>query len=145
MKPVFRIEMETVTHADNDFATVAFVRIKKAVLEEKQPSTASARIPPLLDEDMVEIQQAVEAEEDTDSEDTAAPTKPREASEAAPPLARSVSQRGSWIVVGTVEVPSADSVPLEDEVNACFRLVRGLISNEHPDQKGLTCVPRSSN
>jgi hypothetical protein len=84
---------------------------------------------------MVEIQQAVEAEEDPDSEATVALTKLRETSEAAPPLARSVSQQGSWIVVGSVEVPSADTVPLEDEVNACFRLVRGLISNQHPDQK----------
>ncbi|KDN51092.1 hypothetical protein RSAG8_00721, partial [Rhizoctonia solani AG-8 WAC10335] len=51
-------ETETVIHSDHSFATVAYLQIKDAVLEDKPQSTPSApTIPPLLDTFATEMEQ----------------------------------------------------------------------------------------
>ncbi|KAL0562707.1 hypothetical protein V5O48_019374, partial [Marasmius crinis-equi] len=53
-------EVENVIHSDNDFATVAFLRVKDAYLEPKAEMTALAlSIPPLLEEGSLEVQEKV--------------------------------------------------------------------------------------
>ena len=58
-----RDEVETVVHSDNDFATVAYLRIKKASLQPKtSPSTADSldvTVPPVLTEAFSDLRDMV--------------------------------------------------------------------------------------
>jgi hypothetical protein len=86
-------------------------------------------VPPLLDEEMVELQQAVEAEAvDPDASTT---PKPRNSLEGMPLAPRGVRKRGPWIVIGGVEAPSPDTLSIEGEVHACFQQIQGQLGCPH--------------
>src|ERR1700685_746259 len=61
-----RTEVETVIHADNDFATVAFLRIKNASLDPKdEQSLEDVQVPSLLDDDLLPVRDAVLRSQET--------------------------------------------------------------------------------
>ncbi|EIN10404.1 hypothetical protein PUNSTDRAFT_22799, partial [Punctularia strigosozonata HHB-11173 SS5] len=57
------LETETVIHSDNAFATVAYLRVKRAVLEPKQvlpsPPQYALAVPPLLDDESEDIRRSL--------------------------------------------------------------------------------------
>ncbi|CAK5275596.1 unnamed protein product [Mycena citricolor] len=109
-KRIHLIEVEPVIHSDNAFATVAFLRIKRAVLEEKEIDVRTPRQPPLLDEPL-------------DVESTPRPEAlGGDAPVSLEPLGRDETQSkqcGQWVSVSNVCAgPGVEAI--EDEVLRCF-------------------------
>jgi diphthine-ammonia ligase len=121
-----RTETETVIHSDNDFAIVAFLRVKNAILEEKNVPSADAPAPPLLEEDLVELEKAIEAVDVLASENGTSGQSDAPESHLLP----QASKHRCWVVIGGVECPMGGNsqADIEDEVRACFRRVKGRYS-----------------
>ncbi|KIM90928.1 hypothetical protein PILCRDRAFT_811423 [Piloderma croceum F 1598] len=116
-------EVETVVHADNDFATVAFLRIKNASLDPKDVQYfEDVHVPLLLDDSLLSIRDAVlRSQESTTSTVVLADPVPNfEFS-----MPNSSSQRlDSWVAVANVHrelKESVSNVTIEDEVKECFQ------------------------
>ncbi|KAH7887634.1 hypothetical protein F5I97DRAFT_862930 [Phlebopus sp. FC_14] len=133
--PVFRkkvelLEKETVVVDDNDVAPVAYLRIKKARLVNKDVSTENLNVivPPLLeapfDYARRELVQLVGAHNDvpslTVSEFVPSSHPPAD-------LGPSVRVIGPWIAVGNVHLAS-DTVtrPIGEAVTRCFEILQAL-------------------
>jgi diphthine-ammonia ligase len=118
-----RNDVETVIHSDNDFATVAYLRIKSASLEPKQQILPiDVHAPPLIDEDHQVIEDAVlQFQKD----------RPNNGIRAQESLIRGFDvltetcghQLQGWIAVTNVQVGHKDNRSLEDEVRGCFDLL----------------------
>ncbi|KAF8165224.1 hypothetical protein B0H34DRAFT_647649 [Crassisporium funariophilum] len=115
-------EVETVIHSDNSFATVAFLRIKSAVLEVKPPNTLSALSPPLLDERYETARDTVfRSQKGANMVQT--PPIPLFHH----PVVTSRSHRkGNWVAVSGVQVTDllhGVHMTIEEEVTECFNLL----------------------
>ncbi|KAI5830420.1 hypothetical protein K523DRAFT_381775 [Schizophyllum commune Tattone D] len=125
--------VETVIHSDNDFATVAYLRIKSATLEPKPESSAhfEVAIPPLLDEDATDVREAVEKSQ---SVDVPRPDGDSLSIESPGTLPKDISVREAedWVAIGNIQHPSPDaSLSLEDEMTACFELLKAEQLDQH--------------
>ncbi|KDQ29328.1 hypothetical protein PLEOSDRAFT_1112220 [Pleurotus ostreatus PC15] len=124
------IETETVIHSDSDFATVAFLRIKEASLEDKPinedfdlavPSVLQAK-PQMIYEKLQEhdgglvngtppsfgtlVERLVESSRGTTT----------------------TNENGAWISVSSVQAnESGGSITVEEEVRQCFELLLGKL------------------
>ncbi|KAL1722389.1 hypothetical protein EV715DRAFT_193280 [Schizophyllum commune] len=122
--------VETVIHSDNDFATVAYLRIKRATLDPKPESSArfEVAIPPLLDEHMNDIRETVDKSQSGDT--------PRQDGYSSLPKGHGTLPNGAnlgetedWFAVGNIQHPSPDDgLSLEDEVAACFDSLKDQLS-----------------
>ncbi|KAM5540426.1 hypothetical protein V8D89_005884 [Ganoderma adspersum] len=123
-------EVETVVHSDNDFATVAYLRIKSASLVAKEnlaesqvaiPSTLSETFSSLRDLIMgLPLRQPVDATMST---------------EHTVPIAVHVAQKrvGNWIAVTNVQREVAEQVreiSVEDEVRECFEKLEERLTSQ---------------
>lgn len=119
-------------HSDNDFATVAFLRIKNATLEPKlnQSDSFSLQIPPLLEDEFIDIRDFMEgfgivAHSSESWPQGAIETLPLEALIDKGTQSKKV---GAWISVANIErtigSPLAE-ISLEDEVKECFHILQG--------------------
>lgn len=113
-------------HSDNDFATVAYLRIQNAVLIPKEDGeVAFPKVPPLLEDKFAIIRAKV-------AESTLSTSNPQ----AGPPLllhsfGTSDKRVGPWISVSNIqrEATFSDSEStLDDEVRECFHILRGLLN-----------------
>ena len=119
-------------HSDNDFATVAYLRVKDAVLEAKEASvTKCPSIPVVLEEDLEPIQATV----DQSLVSVASPAS-------APPYAPedtvlfgacSIRTTGQWVAVTNIQAEiyrhdKPDHRSIEDKVHECFSSLRGAYS-----------------
>lgn len=119
-------EVETVIHSDNDFATVAYLRIKKASLQEKEQGYEFIPIPPLLSDEFAEIEKRISTMvEDMEKR------QPLERFERAvvnttaivPP---SYCVMGKWVAFSNIQTPAkSPDIPIADEVVACFTVLTG--------------------
>lgn len=124
-----RVETETVIHSDNDFATVAYLRIKKASLEPREPTATEPLVPLLLDDTYDGVHQDVEQ----DSMSKPVPPMPQ-CGAGGPPhhfYPQSSHKVGPWVTVTNVESTSIledTSISLKDEVRECFEKLQGMFS-----------------
>ncbi|KIM46059.1 hypothetical protein M413DRAFT_441121 [Hebeloma cylindrosporum] len=126
-------DTEIVIHADNDFATVAFLRIKEAELQKKPPQARIALIPPILDDKYKAIKHAplhfhpdIETQRpDISSQKFCHPSWSRHAQ----------SYKGSYASVSNVQVDPAahNNYTIEEEVKKCFHILSDCLA-----EKGLT-------
>jgi len=121
---LYRTDTEIVIHADNDFATVAFLRIKKAELQRKSHYLRTALIPPILDDKYQAIKHAALHlhTQRSGSLDISSPIFCH------PSWSRSAqSCKGSYASVSNVQVdPAPDSnYTIEEEVKKCFQILSG--------------------
>ncbi|PWN53245.1 hypothetical protein IE53DRAFT_196350 [Violaceomyces palustris] len=143
-------EVETVIHSDASFASVSYLRIKKAELVEKDAATCAKlsdlTVPPELDA-IGEKTLAAATLEWVSREAQTIPVDDGEASsDDFPPLARPegehavtarplVSRRGRWIgihnLVGT-KSESSVSQSLESEVKLAFQMLEAAIKSQAP-------------
>ena len=98
-----RDEVETVVHSDNDFATVAYLRVKKASLIAKGHSAnAQLIVPPILSQPFVALRDTI-----SDSSGQQQPDGDPEAarSSSIPIIARAVTSKriGNWVSVANVQ------------------------------------------
>lgn len=124
--------METVIHSDHEFATVAFLRVKKAELEPKvEAEYQQARQPPLLDEPFLDAQKAI--------------LKSETIKTMVPVLHSSVVQPWSnhprfpsinvlsfsWLAVSNICVDTdLTNMTFDDEVIQCFRHLQGKTTGD---------------
>ena len=116
--------METVIHSDNDFASVAFLRIKAARLEAKVTTTTSVvYVPPLLDDEFMAVYEVVLQSQQTDLITSQAQIEGSSFRHPKVPLIR-CRRVGAWVSISNVQSPSKGST-LKDEVTRCFELLIG--------------------
>ncbi|EKM59139.1 uncharacterized protein PHACADRAFT_86977 [Phanerochaete carnosa HHB-10118-sp] len=129
--PLFRhkirlVDTETVVHSDSDFATVAYLRIRSATLEEKEETTVRPVVPPLLEENGDALREDIG--QSLCSQQQVAEFLPYDQAAAVLyyPGTRG-KQVGSWVVVPNVhgDLGREPSVPVEDEVRQCFQIIEG--------------------
>lgn len=116
-----RDETEVVIHSDNDFATVAYLRIKSATLVPKLESfdPATVRIPPLLKGDSGESMSL-------DEKSSVLDTSLSQSSEGSSYHPASSIKRGNWAAVANIQtVLDTRDLSISDEVSSCFELLRG--------------------
>ncbi|KIK67997.1 hypothetical protein GYMLUDRAFT_155202 [Collybiopsis luxurians FD-317 M1] len=121
----FRIvltEVETVIHSDNDFATVAYLRIKNARLEPKRFSNDMFQLshPPLLDETFEAVRQSVVESDSIPSSGGDSFHK------LDPDFPLATKQGGNWIAITNVQVKDFAERSVEDEVQECFNILQGM-------------------
>ncbi|KAI0324962.1 hypothetical protein GY45DRAFT_1330987 [Cubamyces sp. BRFM 1775] len=124
-------EVETVVHSDSDFATVAYLRVKKASLQPKPIANLDDIIvPPALAEPFSEIRNLLSSSLLPDPGDALLNTQEVTTN-------RGTHRRiGNWIAVANIQrdIESASGEPtLEDEVRECFEKLKECLS-----QHGLT-------
>lgn len=120
-------DVETVIHSDNDFATVAYLRVKEAELEPKEVGSEAPilSVPPLLEEKYSELlEEDLEAGHDISSLSLEEKSDlPRAAGQdlVFPTRSRKVQD---WISVASVQraAESAD-MSIEEEVTECFKIL----------------------
>ncbi|KAF8076527.1 hypothetical protein FPV67DRAFT_1664788 [Lyophyllum atratum] len=127
-------EVETVIHSDNDFATVAYLRIKSAVLEAKPPSeTFDLQIPPLLEDEFISMQDAVATSQEGSSRTLDRDTAETVHSDGLSIKVADSKKLDAWVSVSNIErsVPNPiEEISIEDEVTECFQLLQARLS-EH--------------
>ncbi|THH10075.1 hypothetical protein EW145_g1577 [Phellinidium pouzarii] len=113
--PIFKRRLvlkrvETVIHSDNDFATVAYLRIKDAFLEDKKPIMESI-LAKKLDENL-----------QTDLLQT---TIPAERNDTYASVSISSKKAGMWVVVSNVQHEAGRTGnSIGEEVDLCFQQLR---------------------
>ncbi|KAG1892328.1 meiotically up-regulated 71 protein [Suillus subluteus] len=115
-------ETEVVMHTDNEFAPVAYLRIKRASLHPKESSTDSrVEVPPLLEDRFV-----LEGYENRFSGTYEPTNKPRRV-----PDHPSTHTIGPWLAIGNIHPdPSLDSeIPLAEQVRNCFIQLQGILES----------------
>jgi diphthine-ammonia ligase len=122
-------ETEVVMHTDNEFAPVAYLRIKQASLRPKESSMdGRVEVPPLLEDRFGELKNVVEnsviGEYETGSSGTYQPTsRPR-----CIPDHPSTHAIGSWLAIGNIHPDSSlnSGIPFEEHVRDCFIQLQGI-------------------
>lgn len=121
-------ETETVIHSDNDFATVAYLRIKNATLEDKPGRILEPTIPTLLDSRFSELEEKL-AQTNTVN----APIEPAHAAASEihnEPILQAPThhERRHWVAVGQVQSKALESnLTIEQEVKDCFEQMRARL------------------
>ncbi|KZT12538.1 uncharacterized protein LAESUDRAFT_638886 [Laetiporus sulphureus 93-53] len=129
------VETETVIHSDNDFAVVAYLRIKDAVLKPKYNQVPpNPVIPPLLTPDFEALRDAVAASLSTSSASTTTLLANTVESVAPPGIddnGSSSRQIGRWVAITNITSSSSVENPefsVEDEVRVCFQELQAQLS-----------------
>ncbi|CAE6464519.1 unnamed protein product [Rhizoctonia solani] len=117
-------ETEVIIHSDHSFATVAYLQIKDAVLEDKHRFTSVPTIPPLLDPFAIGIKQNILEQESLGQE-----FRPQTKNLAErPPLDPQVTQKKDWLFISNVQCSIFDKdITIEDEVVSCFNTIKCLL------------------
>lgn len=113
-------------HSDNDFATVAFLRIKGAELEPKPTIHQVASIPPLLEERYEAIQNAVAASQNKTTSNPVSLPSVLYSHHISLPLSTS-RRKNAWVVVSNVQTDTSNGsdITIEEEVTQCFHTLAG--------------------
>ncbi|KAG1759806.1 hypothetical protein EDD22DRAFT_848950 [Suillus occidentalis] len=125
-------ETEVVMHTDNEFAPVAYLRIKQASLCPKESSMdGRVEVPPLLEDRFDELKNVVENSViggyETSSGGTYQPTnRPR-----CIPDHPSTHAVGSWLAIGNIHPDSSlnSGIPFEEHVRDCFIRLQGILES----------------
>ncbi|KAF8630333.1 hypothetical protein AX15_002983 [Amanita polypyramis BW_CC] len=126
-------EVERVIHSDNDFATVAFLRIRKASIAQKSLSEVAFDVsaPPLLDESYSKIPPLLHGSPFPASQNVSPGSHDHVAH-----VHPSIMSRGSWITVTNIQRCDGSpfllpEISLEDEVVECFGIMKELLSQHN--------------
>ncbi|KAG8766615.1 hypothetical protein FRC12_006750 [Ceratobasidium sp. 428] len=126
-------ETKTIVHSDHAFAAVAYLEVKDASLEDKPAQDSSQpTIPPMLDESALQVQAALSHIEESQSTSAAAPASPHTSTKP------SIRVIGPWLYIGDVEGNCSPTDPIEDEVVACFKTIKELLSQNNMHPKHIT-------
>ncbi|KAG2156182.1 hypothetical protein DEU56DRAFT_906354 [Suillus clintonianus] len=136
-------ETEVVMHTDNEFAPVAYLRIKRASLHPKESSTdGRVEIPPLLEDRFGELKNTVESSileyiNGSRSVYELLANKPHHT-----PDHPSIRAIGSWLAVGNIHPePTLDSeIPLDQQVRKCFIQLQGILESRDLRMEDVTNI-----
>jgi diphthine-ammonia ligase len=122
--------VETVIHSDSDFATVAYLRIKSAVLHRKSNATPAVfHVPTSLGERFAPVRDHIatlEVQEEPPSPMKYARSVPNQPSHVADNNTQS-KKIGSWIAISNVysNMDGESGRSIEEEVKQCFAVLQG--------------------
>ncbi|KAJ3909884.1 hypothetical protein F5879DRAFT_931597 [Lentinula edodes] len=121
-------DVETVIHSDNDFATVAYLRIKNARLEPKPTSDAHAQltVPPILDEDFEAVRTSI-----TEVEPHSFAVHLSESVPHSLDFATATKSNGKWVAVTNVQIECSADASIEDEITQCFNLLQERLASHN--------------
>ncbi|KAJ3854230.1 hypothetical protein EV368DRAFT_73005 [Lentinula lateritia] len=121
-------DVETVIHSDNDFATVAYLRIKNARLEPKPSSDAHVQltVPPLLDEDFEVVRSSI-----TEVEPHSIDVHLSESVPHSLDFTTATKSNGKWVAVTNVEFECSADASIEDEITQCFHLLQERLASHN--------------
>ncbi|KAK0230964.1 hypothetical protein IW262DRAFT_1453888 [Armillaria fumosa] len=121
------LDTEVVIHSDNDFATVAYLRVKNAILLSKDPTTLNVFVPPLLISPIYDnISNAITSKELTSSSLLPSDTPVDFKSQCE--FAMSSTRVGLWTTVSNVQSLKQETITIEEEVTECFNLLRDQLA-----------------
>jgi diphthine-ammonia ligase len=123
-----RNDTEIVVHSDNDFATVAFLRVNHADLQPKSNALAlELVVPALLDIDFVKIHDAV-SDSISNYIGRHQNVSLSRISGPLPAVECSSSKLDSWVAVTNIQnnVQLSDCISVEGEVRECFNILQSL-------------------
>ncbi|QRW01517.1 diphthamide biosynthesis protein [Ceratobasidium sp. AG-Ba] len=126
-------ETKTIVHSDHAFATVAYLEVTNAILEDKLGSVSlEPTIPPLLDETALRIQAALSARQNNPTPEDG-PTASQTVT-----IEPKIHVTGPWAYISDVQgdLPPKESV--EDEVVACFDKIKELLLRHNLQPKHIT-------
>jgi diphthine-ammonia ligase len=136
-----RKETKTIVHSDHAFATVAYLEVKDASLEDKpDQALLQPTIPPLLDDLALRVQEACSELQEQLPLPDATPTYP---TVAAKPSIRVV---GSWAYISDVQCDRSSTGSVEEEVIACFETIKGtqaIASVSHAGSQSYFLIRRA--
>jgi diphthine-ammonia ligase len=115
-----------VIHSDNDFASVAYLRIKSATLEDKEESSVNPTVPPVLEEPYEKIRETIQKYIQTNQ--MSVKRQAYSPQDAVVHFATSSRKLGGWTVISSVHRNLARQMPpasVEDEVTECFGILGG--------------------
>ncbi|GAV98952.1 meiotically up-regulated 71 protein [Lentinula edodes] len=121
-------DVETVIHSDNDFATVAYLRIKNARLEPKPTSDAHAQltVPPILDEDFEAVRTSI-----TEVEPHSFAVHLSESVPHSLDFTTATKSNGKWVAVTNVQIECSADASIEDEITQCFHLLQERLASHN--------------
>ncbi|KAG8694073.1 hypothetical protein FRC08_008727 [Ceratobasidium sp. 394] len=126
-------ETRTIVHSDHAFATVAYLEVTDAALENKPERTPSfPTIPPMLNETALRVQTACSELLEEGSRETTPATSP---SISIKPNIRVI---GSWAYISNVQGGCVPTASVEDQVVACFKIIKKLLSQHDMHLKHIT-------
>lgn len=124
--------METIVHSDNDFATVAFLRIQNAVLERKsEVPLLDVKVPALLGDDSVGVRDVVSRSPGFSKDVPISSIEPVDTTELRNP-GNSTKRIGSWVAVTNIQREVPDNpveISIEKEVQECFYNLQSTYSS----------------
>ncbi|KAG8866931.1 hypothetical protein FRC20_007153 [Serendipita sp. 405] len=129
-------ETESVVQDDKDFATVAYLRIKSAILEDKGADSSLIIItpPPILDHFGSTLYQVPPIS----SLSTNIQMAKYESTELLDrPLC---TRRGNWVAIGNIKSPSLTNLSLKEEALQCFQKIKDLLGSENLGQTDIVHV-----
>ncbi|KAI9512204.1 hypothetical protein F5148DRAFT_1164787 [Russula earlei] len=128
------IETETVIHSDSGFATVAFLRVRRASLGPKPDQSRGLAVPALLDTPYLQVAKIIQAGLLNDDQIPGRIQTPGYSDRVIgnQPDVPNSSCVGNWISVANVhrDFRDASEVSLGDEVRECFHILQRCLS-EH--------------
>lgn len=128
-----RKDVETVIHSDSDFATVAYLRVKDAELENKSPTEEyELPIPRHLEERYEELLED-EAYDEPPNLDTLSLKEPVPVDSIDSEVIAFPTQShrvGNWVSVSNIQQTqdSRQTFSIEEEVSACFQILKGMFT-----------------
>jgi diphthine-ammonia ligase len=124
-----RTETETVIHSDSDFATVAYLRVKTARLDQKAIAPLPVAVPELLEDEFEQINNAA-LQRDTHSARLTGLASPfiSQADIQAEHLATTSTKQYPWVAIGGIQSAGSPEQSIEDEVRECFSQIQRMFS-----------------
>ena len=118
-------EVETVIHSDNDFATVAYLRIKKASLQANNLDYLHAvSTPPLLEDEFASAERLITTFRD---EKQVVENCDKTPAVASVNMHKSYGKAGKWVALSNIQKSDdLHCISVADEVNACFASLGGM-------------------
>ena len=119
------LETETAIHSDSDFATVAFLRIRRVSLDPKAEQSPDVAIPALLDHPYRRVEEDLQARltEDDHSLGRVQTINHPDWVLGTVPTSKCM---GNWIAIGSIhrETRGTSDMSLDDEIRECFNILQ---------------------
>ncbi|KAK7061844.1 Diphthine--ammonia ligase [Favolaschia claudopus] len=136
-------EVETVVLSDSGFATVAYLRIKSAILQPKSDvaDSSSITVPEMLDDPFTSVKDNVQSsiEESATIDQAHAPLQSLPLSMFEKPQSRKV---GSWVAIASICSNAVGESPasLDEEVNQCFSILQDELARHSLELSDCTNI-----
>jgi diphthine-ammonia ligase len=134
-------QIETVIHSESDFAPVAYLRIKEAHLENKDPAEYELVVPPLLDDEFASLQNMIQRTQDSKDDVVVSEPSHGVSVEEQSALDTTSSIDHPWVFICNIQAPGPpEDFPFEVEVERCFHTMKEHLASHSLDLSHVTNI-----